>query len=266
MKVPGCRSSLSVHAHPVRAWRHVDSWMITGAPESGHHLAWNSCQIFGCRAPDKCCLCLLSQGHYYLGFALRETGDLPEAIQHLTKVSGSALRKRDHAQRVAFPHSHMLRSQVSCVLSPCGRLWSLRAAAGTASKTRSGARWVSASEAASRLVTVTVTCGSARRTRGAVSNSACYLSASTAHSFAARGPTASRGTNLNYCAVTASSAFTWSRARLLTAQLAGAKYRAWEDESAQRTAERRALRRRLDAALEALQLSEREDCQVPLGC
>jgi hypothetical protein len=49
---------------------------------------------------------------------------------------------------------------------------------------------------------------------------------------------------------------------LLTVQLAGAKYRAWEDESAQRTAERRALRRRLDAALEALQLSEREDCQV----
>jgi STIP1 family protein 1 len=44
-------------------------------------------------------------------------------------------------------------------------------------------------------------------------------------------------------------------------ELAGAKYRAWEDESAQRTAERRALRRRLDAALEALQLSEREDCQ-----
>jgi hypothetical protein len=59
MKVPGCCSSLSVHAHPVRAWRHVDDWMITGAPESGHHLAWNSCQIFGCGAPDKCCLCCL---------------------------------------------------------------------------------------------------------------------------------------------------------------------------------------------------------------
>ena len=51
----------------------------------------------------------------------------------------------------------------------------------------------------------------------------------------------------------------------MTVQLAGAKYRAWEDESAQRTPERRALRGRLDAALEALQLSEREDCQVLSG-
>ena len=39
MKVLACCCIMSVHAHPVRTWRRVHHWMITGAQQSGHHLA-----------------------------------------------------------------------------------------------------------------------------------------------------------------------------------------------------------------------------------
>lgn len=122
-------------------------------------------------------------------------------------------------------------------------------------------RCAPASEVASGPVTATVACASARRAWGAVTTQVYHPNEFTAELPAAQGPVVT----LNYFSIAVSTAFMWWKLPLLTAQLAGAKYRAWEDESAQRTAERRALRRRLDAALEALQLSEREDCQVLSG-
>lgn len=49
---------------------------------------------------------------------------------------------------------------------------------------------------------------------------------------------------------------------VLLPQLAGAKFRAWEDESAQRASERRALRQRLESALGTLQHDELDSCKV----